>query len=181
MKREYLIMIGESKLVINQVIQRYKIKKQRLKLYFKRVKELMECFNSFNISFIPRDKNKKEDSLALAASLSNPYDIQIKTSFQVERVFRPSVPDNLEYLEIFENDENLKKKLLNDDDDDEYNNMSVVSKYCIQSESLFMKYDHAKNLLEEISLRKVQEKRKINIGTDSFPKYVNLGDDCTIE
>jgi hypothetical protein len=116
----------------------------------------------------------------LAASLSNPYDIQIKTSFQVERVFRPSVPDNLEYLQVFENDENLKKKLLNDDDD-EYNHMFVVSKYCIQSDSLFTKYDHAKNLLEEISLRKVQEKRKINIGTDSFPKYVNLGVNCTIE
>ena len=70
----------------------------------------MESFNSFNISFIPRDKNQKEDSLDLAASLSNLDDIQRKTYFQVERVLWPSVPNNLEYLQEFENDEELEKK-----------------------------------------------------------------------
>ena len=84
---EHLIVTGDSELVINQVTQRYEIKKERLKLYFKRVNELMESFISFNISFIPRDKNKQVDSLALAASLSNPDDMQRKTYFQVERVF----------------------------------------------------------------------------------------------
>jgi ribonuclease HI len=73
---------GNSELVINQVTQRYNIKKERLKLYFKRVNELMEAFSSFNISFIPRDKNRKTDSLALVASLSNPNDVQSKTSFK---------------------------------------------------------------------------------------------------
>jgi hypothetical protein len=70
--------------------------------------------------------------------------------------------------------------LLNDDDD-EYNHISYVPKYCIQSESLFMKDHHARKILEEISLRKVEETRKVNIGTDSSPKYVMLGVDCTIE
>ena len=89
MKIEHLIMTGESELVINQITQKYKIKKERLKLYFKRVNELMESFSSFNISFIPRDKNKKADSLALAASLSNPNDIQSEISFQVKEFFDP--------------------------------------------------------------------------------------------
>ena len=102
-------------------------------------------------------------------------------SFQVERVFRPSVPDNLEYLQVFEIYEQLEIFLLNDDDDDEDNHMSVVLKDCIQYESLFTKDHHANNLLEEISLQKVQETRKVNIGTDSSPKYVNLGVDCTID
>jgi hypothetical protein len=44
-----------------------------------------------------------------------------------------------------------------------------------------MKDVHAKNLLEEVSIRKVQETRKVNIGTDISPKYVNLGVDCTTE
>jgi ribonuclease HI len=180
MKIEHLIVTGDSELVINQVTQRYKIKKERLKLYFKRVNELMESFSSFNISFIPRDKNHKEDSLALAASLSNPDDTQRKMSFQVERAFRPSVPDNIEYLQVFENDEQLEFFLLNDDDDED-DHSSVVPKDCLEYESLFMKYDHAKNLLEEVSVRKVQEMRKVNIGTDSSPKYVNLGVDCTTE
>jgi hypothetical protein len=65
----------------------------------------MEYFISFNIYFIPRDNNQKEDSLALVASLSSLDDIQKKTPFQVERVFRPSVHVNLEYLHVFENDE----------------------------------------------------------------------------
>jgi hypothetical protein len=140
----------------------------------------MEYFNSFNIYFILRNKNRKAHSLALVASLSNIDDVQRKMSFQVERVFQMFVPDNLEYFQVFDNDEQLEKNLFNDDDDDE-NHMSIVPKYCIQSESRFMKYDHAKNLLEEISLQKVQETRNINIGTDSSPKYVNLGVDFTIE
>jgi hypothetical protein len=121
----------------------------------------MEYFISFNIFFITRDKNQKAGSLALEASLSNPYDIQRKTYLQVERVFRPSVPNNLEYFQVFENYEQLEILLLNDDDDDEDNHMYAFPKDCIQYESLFMKYDHAKNLLEEISLRKVQETRSI--------------------
>jgi ribonuclease HI len=81
-KIEHLIVNGDSELVVNQVTQRYKIKKERLKLYFKRVNELMESFISFNISFIPRDNNQKEDSLALAASLSNPDDMNAKKKFR---------------------------------------------------------------------------------------------------
>jgi hypothetical protein len=78
---------GYLELVIKQIIQRYKIKKERLKLYFKRVNELMEYFSSFNIAFILRDKNHKVNSLALVASLSNTGDVQRKTYFQVERAF----------------------------------------------------------------------------------------------
>jgi hypothetical protein len=81
---------------------------------------------------------------------------------------------------VLENDEQLEFFLLNHDDDED-DHISVVLKNCIQFESLFTKDDHAKNLPEEISLRKVQKTRKINIGTDSSPKYVNLGVDCTIE
>jgi hypothetical protein len=92
------------------------------------------------------------------------------------------VPDNIEYLQVFENDEQLENFLLNDDDDDdEDDHTSVVPKYYIQFESLFMKHDHAKNILEEFSIRKAQETRKVNIGTDSCPKYVNLGVDCTTQ
>jgi ribonuclease HI len=81
MKIEHLVVTGESMLVINQITQRYKIKKEILKMNFKRVNKLMEYFSSFNIAFIPRDKNHRVDSLVLAASLSNPDDVQRKTSF----------------------------------------------------------------------------------------------------
>jgi ribonuclease HI len=173
MKIEHLIVTRDSELVINQVTQKYKIKKERLRLYFKRVNELMEYFISFNIASIRRDKNHKADSLALEASLSNRGDVLRKASFQVERAFRPSVPDNIEFLQVFENDEQLESFLLNDDDKEDDSSIFIL-KYCIQAEPLFTKYDHAKNLLEEVSVRKVQETRKVNIGTDQSTKYVNL-------
>ena len=96
----------------------------------------------------------------------------------INKAFQPSMPDNVEYLQVFENDEQLEKNLLNDDDEEDDRSI-VIPKDCIQDESFFTKYDHAKNLLEEVSIRKVQETRKVNIGMDQSPKYINLGFDCT--
>lgn len=79
---------------------------------------------------------------------------------------------------MFENDEELESFLVNDDEDED-NDIVVVSKNCIQFESLFPRDDHAKNFLEEVFVRKVQETRNINIGIGSSPKYVNVGVDCT--
>jgi hypothetical protein len=76
----------------------------------------MEYFISFNISFIPRAKNHKADSLDLANSLSNLDNVLRKTYFQVDGAFSPSVPDNIDYLQVFENDEQLENVFLNDDE-----------------------------------------------------------------
>jgi hypothetical protein len=140
----------------------------------------MESFSYFNIVFIPRDKNHKVDSLSLAASLSNPDDVLRKMSFQVEISFRPSMPDNIEYLQVFDNDEQLENFLLNNDDEED-NSSIVIPKDSIQVEYLFTKYNHSKNLLEEVLVQKVKETRKVNIGTDQSPKYVDLGVDFTPE
>jgi ribonuclease HI len=72
MKVEHLIITGDSELVINHIKNKYNIKNEKLKNYAKRVNELMNSFSLFNISFIPRDKNHKVDSLAVVASLFNP-------------------------------------------------------------------------------------------------------------
>ena len=86
----------------------------------------------------------------------------------------------MEYLQVFENDEQLENFLLKYDDNED-DHMYIVLKDCIQCDSIFMKDDHAKIILEEVSIQKLQEKRKVNIGTNSSPKYVNLGVDCTID
>jgi hypothetical protein len=59
--------------------------------------------------------------------------------------------------------------------------VSPVPKDCVKSKYLFTRDDQANNLKEEVSTRKVQETKKINIGTEDSPKYVNLGIDCTLE
>jgi hypothetical protein len=55
----------------------------------------------------------------LATTLLSPNDIQRKKYFQVERVFRPSVHGNQEYLQVFEIDEELEIFLMKDDEDED--------------------------------------------------------------
>jgi len=143
----------------------------------------MNWWKPSDISTFPSSqgkKNQKADSLDFVASLSNLDDVHRKTYFQVKRIFRPRVPDNQEYLQLFENDEELEFFFVNDDEDED-NHITIVPMNCIQSESLFTRDDHDKNLLEEASLWKVKETRKNNIGTNSSQKYVNLGVDFTIQ
>jgi ribonuclease HI len=52
MKVENMVVIGDSELVINH-IKKYIIRQEKLNNYVRRVCELIEYFNSFNISFIP--------------------------------------------------------------------------------------------------------------------------------
>jgi ribonuclease HI len=84
MKVENMVVTGDSELVINHIKKKYRIKKEKIKHYAKRACELMDSFNSFNISFIPRDKNQKVDSLAVVASLFNPDDSQNQIHFMLK-------------------------------------------------------------------------------------------------
>jgi hypothetical protein len=87
--------------------------------------------------------------LAPSASLSNLEDIQSKISFQFKRIFIPSVPDNQEYLQVFENDEELNDFLANENDYKENDNsVSPIPKDYVKLESLFTRDDEAKNLKE---------------------------------
>jgi hypothetical protein len=99
-------------LVINHIKRRYKIKKEKLKHYARRVWEIIDSFNSFNISFVPQEKNQKVDSLAVATSLFNTDDSQNQNTFHVKTIFRPSIPDNQEYWKVFENDEHIANFLV---------------------------------------------------------------------
>jgi hypothetical protein len=56
------------------------------------------------------------------------------------------MPDNQEYLQVFENDEELNEFLENEND----NNIALVPKNCVKSKSLFTIDDHAKDLKEEV-------------------------------
>jgi len=99
----------------------------------------------------------------LVASLSNPDDFQSETYFQVKRVFRPSVLDNQYYLQVFENDEDLKYFLTNENYDED-NNIALVPNNCVESKSLFTRDDHTKSITEEVLVGKVQETKKLILG-----------------
>jgi hypothetical protein len=50
---------------------------------------------------------------------------------------------------VFENDEDLDNFLVNENEDED-NDIACVPKNYVQSESLFTRDDHAKNLMEEV-------------------------------
>jgi hypothetical protein len=96
-----LVVTRYSELKINHIIKKYKIKKDKLKHYAKKVWDIIDSFNSFNITFVPREKNKKTYSLVVATSHFKTYDSQNPNNFHVKIVFRPSIPHNQEYWKVF--------------------------------------------------------------------------------
>jgi len=53
----------DSKLIVEQLNRRYKVKNQELGVLFLRVWNLSQFFKQVNFYHIPREKNKKADSL----------------------------------------------------------------------------------------------------------------------
>jgi ribonuclease HI len=69
MNIEELTVFGDVELIAHQVKNRYQAKHPKLRAYRKEVWDLVDSFFlDFNISFVPRDKNSMEYSLAISAS-----------------------------------------------------------------------------------------------------------------
>jgi hypothetical protein len=101
-----LSVFGDSKLVVNQVKSKYGIKKFQLKEYSKKVWDLTDHFQAFNITFIHREKNHNPYSLAIIASMFSLCDPEMTNSFNVSMLYKPTILDNEGALKVFENDEN---------------------------------------------------------------------------
>ncbi|KAH9307138.1 hypothetical protein KI387_043810, partial [Taxus chinensis] len=56
---------------------------------------------------IPREQNEKDDSLAMLASLVTPHPSFGKDKVTIEMVFSPSVPDNANHWEVFNDDNQI--------------------------------------------------------------------------
>jgi hypothetical protein len=67
-------------------------------------------FSAFNISFIPREENTMADSLAISAR-NFIIPIPPKIKYDVEVKYMPSIPDNVKYWKVFEDDLELKNFL----------------------------------------------------------------------
>ena len=60
---------GDSLLVVSQVNGSYKVNSEKLIPYYKRAKDLLKSFNSFNIKHVYRKDNKRADKLSNDALL----------------------------------------------------------------------------------------------------------------
>jgi hypothetical protein len=79
------------------------------------VHRLIEHFEAFNITAIPRAKNILVDSLATAASRLSPLEDYEASRFTVELLYKPSVPNNISNWKVFEGDEQIINFLTNQD------------------------------------------------------------------
>ena len=64
----------------------------------------------FEPSYIPGALNQLVDSLAISASLFVPP-LPPKLSYDIQVKYRPSLPDNVKFWKVFENDDELSKFL----------------------------------------------------------------------
>ena len=59
-----LEIFGDSKLVINQILEQYDVKKEDLIPYCKYAKKLLATFEAITLEHIPRKENRQADVLA---------------------------------------------------------------------------------------------------------------------
>lgn len=59
-----ILIQGDSQLIINQICGKYRVRSEKLMLYYERTKSLIKNFDNLQIEWIPRDKNKEADDLA---------------------------------------------------------------------------------------------------------------------
>ncbi|XP_071917153.1 uncharacterized protein [Coffea arabica] len=69
MKQLHLRVYGDSKLVVNQFLGIYDVKKLELIPYYKYARQLMGYLDNLTIEHIPRNFNQQADSLARLASM----------------------------------------------------------------------------------------------------------------
>lgn len=87
------------------------VKNERLRHYRIRVWDDIEAFDAFSIEAFPREFNSKADSLVGSATLLVPHPDFTTDTYRVELVYRPSVPDNSESWQVFENDKQIQNFL----------------------------------------------------------------------
>ena len=102
---------GDSDLVIQQLKNKFACKSERLKEYKNAIWDLINDLDSINLIVIPREQNSKADELAVVASTLQLPDSLIDENISVEVIFRPSIPDNMNHWQVFDDDKQVIKFL----------------------------------------------------------------------
>jgi ribonuclease HI len=109
MKITKMVVFGDSEIVAQQVKGSYQIRHPRMRAYKNQVWDIIDNFYvAFNIYATLREFNQLDDSLAIT---SNTFRVLSTPQFKYEIKMRyiPSIPDNIKYLQVFEDDQHIKK------------------------------------------------------------------------
>jgi hypothetical protein len=152
----YLKAKGDSNLIVSQVLMKFSTKNEKLKKYRGLDQSLSKSFKIVSIEAIPREENHVVDALAVSTSTPQPCDGPLHDLCKMKVLFRPSIPNNLDHSQVFEDDdqiirfmENNKEftdsqiKFLADSMHLEVMNLqkNTLPKGCIPLENLFDRHD----------------------------------------
>jgi ribonuclease HI len=111
LKINNLEVYEDAKLIVKQINRQYQAKHPILRSYINCAWDLMEKnFSSVNVHFIPRAENLHADALAKVDSIFSPP-TTFKLKYHIEIKQRPSIPDNIQHWQVFEDEEQIKKFL----------------------------------------------------------------------
>jgi ribonuclease HI len=184
----------DSDLVIQQLKNKFACKSERLKGYRNTIWAMIEDLDALNLIAIPREQNSKADELAVAASTLSLPDSLINENISVEVIFRPSVPDNKNHWQVFDDDKQVIKFLTHMHEFSDFgintikegcnytgnvDNVKTPPRRVVSLERDFDKLDGHKQ--REGSKKEVCDHLEVNIGTVEEPRMVKIGKTTPIE
>jgi ribonuclease HI len=185
---------GDSDLVIQQLKNKFACKSERLKGYRNTIWAMIEDLDALNLIAIPREQNSKADELAVAASTLSLPDSLINENISVEVIFRPSVPDNKNHWQVFDDDKQVIKFLTHMHEFSDFgintikegcnytgnvDNVKTPPRRVVSLERDFDKLDGHKQ--REGSKKELCDHLEVNIGTIEEPRMVKIGKTTPIE
>ena len=141
----------------------YQAKHPRMRDYKNLTLDIPEGFDEYQIFIIPRSKNEIVDTYAVSTSTFK-IPIYPNTRYTIEVKHRPTIPDNVKYQKIFEDDDHIESFLTLSGD---YENMVIdEDKEGVQIEEL-----PAEGSQDDIKLlTHFGDKEIIQLKNNSFPK-----------
>jgi ribonuclease HI len=200
-----LKVFGDADLIIQQVNSTFQAKHVRLKAYRDEVWKIRDSFSIFDISYVPRAMNHLVDSLAVSASMFIPP-MPPRLNYEIQVKYRPSLPDNIKYWKVFEDDDELSRFL---QVVDEFSDMHIDQKNQNVEESKKPKlkrkmgqhdivqlpnnyiprglvpleklFDHNDVPYKPDKKEKDPTVHEHNIGSQNHPKFINLSIELTVD
>jgi hypothetical protein len=170
---------------------------------------LINSFDAFNISLVPRSLNFDVDLLANVASRIIHSENLLHDTFSVELLYRPLIPDNVTNWRVFDDDEQIisflhlegtfKDSIIDEDQHDREMNADVpgsinqsieksiinlinnIPKSVIRLEKLYDLQDKFKKVTNCKTNNSSMQFEVINLGSDNTPQNINLGKKCSLE
>jgi hypothetical protein len=95
----------DSEIIVRKVKNTIHFNSPHLRNYQQEVHRLIQHFEAFNITVVPKTNNTLIDSLATATLRLSPLEDYEASRFTMELLYKPSIPNNISNWKVFEGDE----------------------------------------------------------------------------